>query len=85
MNAREQYLQKRVERLEALIAFLRADLDYTESVGAAFAFDLGQAMWRWSDYDPDAPENPTPRGLEFSWAVDMWDDAVKEALREDRG
>ena len=70
MNAREQYLQKRVERLEALIAFLRADLDYTESVGAAFAFDLAL-------YEED---RRTADHMLISW-----DESVKEALREDRG
>jgi hypothetical protein len=74
MNAREQYLQKRVERLEALIAFLRADLDYTESAGAAFAFDLARhgdeekarEMWDWW----------------IDAMIRVWDAAVKEALRE---
>lgn len=35
MNAREQYLLKRVEWLEDFVALLRADLDFTESVEAA--------------------------------------------------
>lgn len=47
MNSREQILRRRIDTLEArnklLGAILRRaleDLEFTESVGAAFAFDL---------------------------------------------
>jgi hypothetical protein len=69
MNAREQYLQARVRRLEELVAFLAADIEFTESVGAAFAFDLGQRVF------DDLPY------IEQVWlAADLlanWDTAMK--------
>ena len=76
MNSREQYLKARVARLEQIVALLATDLEMTESVGAAFAFDLGQRWWAWSDYDLGQPENPTPRKLEFDWVLEMWQEAM---------
>ena len=70
MNSREQWLQKRNERLEDLVAFLRADLDFTESVGAAFAFDLGL-------YEED---RQTADHLLISW-----DEAIKAARKAANG
>lgn len=50
MNSQVQLLQKRVRKLEevnralrSLVQVLASDLEMTESVGAAFAFDL--ASW----------------------------------------
>lgn len=69
MNSREQILAKRVAALEArlqasmvVIDHLIKDLEFTESVGAAFAWDLGQ-------YEED---ERTAFHLGLSW-----DEAVK--------
>ena len=74
MNSREQVLLKRIQRLERqqaalMLTFdkLLADLEHTESVGCAFAFDLALR----EEY------------IEQAWLVDemerLWASALKEA------
>lgn len=90
MNTKEQYLSRRVKELEArlqasmvVIDHLIQDLEMTESVGAAFAFELGSTLLsvteKWDGLVNNLPVD----------AVEMvdgsmssgWDEAVK-ALEE---
>lgn len=54
MNARENALKLRVHKLEQQTAVqkltfdrLLSDLEMTESMGCAFAWDLAFSMWKW--------------------------------------
>lgn len=75
MNTREQILAKRVAALEAklqasmvVIDHLIKDLEFTESVGAAFAFDIASEYA--NDYDVVAESCLRSIGK-------SWDEAVK--------
>lgn len=84
MNSREQILAKRVAALEArlqasmvVIDHLIKDLEFTESVGAAFAFEAGQKLANPENYDLDDITLSEVRTRLY----DRWDEAVK-ALEE---
>lgn len=88
MNTREQILAKRVAALEArlqasmvVIDHLIKDLEFTESVGAAFAWDLMSEI---------GSNHPPCDSADYCMG-EMWDEAVKalenarEATQEESG
>lgn len=81
MNAREQLMKKRIESLEGqvkvaldLLDRVLADLELTESIGAAFAWDLVT-----TEEDARFDEAPVLAAIEVTER--RWDEAVK-ALEE---
>lgn len=91
MNSREQILAKRVAALEArlqasmvVIDHLIKDLEFTESVGAAFAFDLSLRAHDESQYTLMPKQGY--QGVRLAEDVGSgWDGAVKalESAREE--
>ena len=86
MNSREQILAKRVAALEArlqasmvVIDHLIKDLELTESVGAAFAWDLGRKTENREKYDLDE----VTLGEIDNFCLNQWDEAVA-ALEAER-
>ena len=90
MNSREQILAKRVAALEArlqasmvVIDHLIKDLEFTESVGAAFAWDLMADLELTRAAWADCAEDMSLLDVTSDEAEERWDEAVA-ALEAER-
>lgn len=84
MNTADQVLRKRCQALERRTAWLEdvvgallRDLEFTESIGAAFAWDVGSKVLS-GDHPAFPPEQASVvHNKDYLYLSGMWDRAVK--------